>query len=128
MQQVLFIALGGSLGAVARYGVSSYVLTTVSEIFPWGTLIVNLSGSFLMGVVIELFEHTIVPPNLRSLITIGFLGAYTTFSTYSMETVNLLRDGEVRLATTNFLLSNVLACLLFILGIYCSRASFKLFS
>jgi CrcB protein len=128
MQQVLFIALGGSLGAVARYGVSSYVLTTVSEIFPWGTLIVNLSGSFLMGVVIELFEHTIVPPNLRSLITIGFLGAYTTFSTYSMETVNLLRDGEVRLATTNFLLSNVLACLLFILGLYCSRASFKLFS
>jgi CrcB protein len=128
MQQVLFIALGGSLGAVARYGVSSYVLTAVSEIFPWGTLIVNLSGSFLMGVVIELFEHTIVPPNLRSLITIGFLGAYTTFSTYSMETVNLLRDGEVRLATTNFLLSNVLACLLFILGLYCSRASFKLFS
>jgi CrcB protein len=128
MQQVLFIALGGSLGAVARYGVSSYVLTTVSEIFPWGTLIVNLSGSFLMGVVIELFEHTIVPPNLRSLITIGFLGAYTTFSTYSMETVNLLRDGEVRLATTNFLLSNVLACLLFVLGLYCSRASFKLFS
>jgi CrcB protein len=128
MQQVLFIALGGSLGAVARYGVSSYVSTTVHEIFPWGTLIVNLSGSFLLGVVIELFEHTILPPNLRSLITIGFLGAYTTFSTYSMETVNLLRDGEVRLVTTNFLLSNVLACLLFILGIYCSRVSFKLFS
>lgn len=128
MYQVLLIAFGGSLGAVARYSVSSYILQSVNDVFPWGTLIVNLSGSFLIGVFIELFDHVVVPPNLRSLITIGFLGAYTTFSTYSLETINLLRDGELRLATANILANNVLALVLLIAGIYCSRITLKFVS
>lgn len=61
MQQVLLIAVGGSLGAVARYGLSTFVYHTTSETFPWGTLVVNLTGSFLIGVVIELFDTAIIP-------------------------------------------------------------------
>lgn len=128
MNQILFIALGGSVGAVARYGLSSYVLGAVNEVFPWGTLVVNLSGSFLMGVFVEVFEQSIVPTNLRSLITIGFLGAFTTFSAFSMETVALLRDGEFRLATANVLLSNIAAIGLLIVGIYFTRVSMRFFS
>jgi CrcB protein len=128
MQQVLLIAVGGSLGAVARYGLSTFVYHTTSETFPWGTLVVNLTGSFLIGVVIELFDTAIIPTEWRSLITIGFLGAYTTFSTYTLETVNLLRDGELRLATLNIVASNLIGILFVVLGIYSSRLLLKLFS
>lgn len=128
MQQVLLIAVGGSLGAVARYGLSSFVYHTTSETFPWGTLVVNLTGSFVIGVVIELFDTAIIPTEWRSFITIGFLGAYTTFSTYTLETVNLLRDGELRLATFNIVASNLVGIIFVVLGIYSSRLLLKLFA
>jgi len=89
---------------------------------------VNLSGSLLIGVCIEFFDQIIVPTNLRSLITIGFLGAYTTFSTYSLETINLLRDGEFRLAGVNILASNILSLVLLVAGIYVSRLAIKILS
>jgi CrcB protein len=104
------------------------VYHTTSETFPLGTLVVNLTGSFLIGVVIELFDTAIIPTEWRSLITIGFLGAYTTFSTYTLETVNLLRDGELRLATLNIVASNLIGILFVVLGIYSSRLLLKLFS
>jgi len=128
MQQVLLIAFGGSLGAVARYGLSTFVYHSTSETFPWGTLVVNLTGSFLIGVFIELFDTAIIPTEWRSFITIGFLGAYTTFSTYTLETVNLLRDGELKLATFNVLASNLIGIIFVALGIYSSRLLLKLFS
>ena len=128
MQQVLLIAAGGSLGAVARYGVSTFVYHTTGETFPWGTFIVNLTGSFLIGFYIDLFDTTLIPTAWRSFITIGFLGAYTTFSTYTLETVNLIRDGELRLAVANIVVSNV-ACILFVvLGMYSSRILLKMIS
>jgi len=128
MRQMLFIAAGGSLGAIARFGVSSAVHQLTSESFPWGTLVVNISGSFLIGVAVELFDGTIIPSEWRSFITIGFLGSYTTFSTFALETVNLLRDGELPLATGNILASNVVSVLFVVLGIYASRLLLRLFA
>jgi fluoride exporter len=122
MRQVLMIALGGSMGAVARYGLSTWISKSLNTLFPWGTLAVNLTGCFIMGVIFELFDSAIVPSGLRSYIAIGFLGAYTTFSTFSLETVQLLRDGEIRIAALNVLASNFLSFLLLALGIFFSRA------
>jgi len=73
MQQFLLIAVGGSLGAVARYGLSTFVYHTTSETFPWGTLVVNLSGSFVIGVVIELFDTAIIPTECEASSPLAFL-------------------------------------------------------
>lgn len=118
---IVYIALGGSLGALARYGLSKWIHLNVSDIFPWGTLAVNLTGCFLIGFFFELFETSVIPADLRSFITIGFLGAYTTFSTYSLESVNLLREGQIRLFINNILLSTILGLLLVVAGLYASR-------
>ena len=118
---LFYIALGGGLGALARYGLSKWVHLNVSAIFPWGTLAVNLTGCFLIGFFFELFETSVIPADLRSFITIGFIGAYTTFSTYSLESVNLLREGQIKLFVTNILLSTVLGLLLVAAGLYGSR-------
>jgi CrcB protein len=128
MAPIVLIALGGSLGAIARYGVSTYVLGSVNSVYPWGTLVVNLSGCLLLGVCVEVFDQLLVPANLRSFIAIGFLGAYTTFSTYSLETINLLREGEFRLAGANVLVSNILGLAFLLAGIYLSRVSIKALS
>lgn len=118
--------MGGSLGAVARYAISTYIYQSVNEVFPWGTLVVNLSGSFIIGAFAELFETAMIPSEWRSLVTIGFIGAYTTFSTYSLETLSLLREGELRIASMNVLASNILGIVFVGLGIYSSRMIFKL--
>ena len=81
----------------------------------------NLTGCFLIGFFFELFETSVIPADLRSSITIGFIGAYTTFSTYSLESVNLLREGQIKLFVTNILLSTVLGLLLVAAGLYGSR-------
>ena len=128
MQQILLIAVGGSLGAVARYGLSAYTLGTVNDIFPWGTLIVNVTGSFVIGAFIEMCEAVVIPSDWRSFVTIGFIGAYTTFSTYTLETVNLLREGEVRVAAINVIASNVAGILFVVMGFYSARFLLKLFS
>jgi CrcB protein len=125
MKQVFLIAAGGSLGAIARYGVSTFVYASLDESFPWGTLAVNVTGSFLIGVFAELFDAALFPAEWRSFLAIGFLGAYTTFSTYTLETVNLLRDGELKLATVNILAGNVAGIAAVVLGIYLSRFIMK---
>jgi CrcB protein len=125
MVQVVLIAVGGSLGCVARFGVSSMASGAASGAFPWGTLAVNLTGSFLIGVFGELFGTAIVPSGLRSSVTIGFLGGYTTFSAYTLETLNLLRDGEFRVALFNILGSNLLGIAFVALGLYATRVVFR---
>lgn len=121
MRNILFIALGGSFGAVARFLISKFVQEINNNIFPFGTLIINLSGCFIIGFLAGLFEKKLVPDNLRSFIIIGFLGAYTTFSSYSMETFNLISDGEIKYALINFLLSNVIVIILTYSGYILSR-------
>jgi CrcB protein len=96
------IALAGGLGALARYGVEGIVSRHTSTTFPWGTFVVNVTGSFLVGLVFTaLTQRALLPPWTRSAATIGFLGAYTTFSTLSFETYRMLEDGARGLAVAN---------------------------
>ena len=111
MTRLLLIALGGALGALARYAVSAGIGHAVQAPFPFGTLVVNASGSFAMGVVYELASLIALPPAFRELTAIGFLGAYTTFSTLAVEASALLRDREV-LPALLYLVATVLSGLL----------------
>jgi fluoride exporter len=102
VRTVAGIAVAGALGALARYGLEGFVSRRAPSAFPWGTFLVNVTGAFLLGFVFTvLTEHLAVAPWLRSTVTIGFLGAYTTFSTLSFETYRLLEDGAYGLAAAN---------------------------
>ena len=89
-----YVALGGALGAVARYGISGWVYDRVGETFPWGTIVVNVLGCLALGAVVRWLQVSAVSPELRPFLTIGLLGAFTTFSTFSYETVALLQEGQ----------------------------------
>jgi CrcB protein len=91
---LLVIALGGAFGAVARYGLSGWVQNLTATTFPMGTLVVNVLGSFLLGASLPLFESLAWSPEARTMVTIGFLGAFTTYSTFSYEALVLLEGGE----------------------------------
>ncbi len=108
MVRLLYIAFGGALGAVSRYLVSGWAQGLSSGVFPWGTLTVNAVGSFLIGALAALFEREAVSPNIRVFLLIGALGGFTTFSSFSLETLNLFRQHETPLALFNILLNNSL--------------------
>ena len=102
MTRTLLVALGGLLGSVARYWLSGVVQRASGGDFPLGTLAVNIVGSFVVGLVMALsLERGMMQANVRILLTIGLCGGFTTMSTFSYETVALLRDGEVMLALSN---------------------------
>lgn len=93
------VALGGALGAISRYVVSSWVASTMGHGFPWGTFAVNIVGSFLMGLIIELGALKLsLGPDVRAVIITGFLGAFTTFSTFSLDVATLYERGSFALA------------------------------
>tara|TARA_R110002050_G_scaffold71714_1_gene154233 strand:- start:5237 stop:5611 length:375 start_codon:yes stop_codon:yes gene_type:complete len=110
MTNVILVALGGSIGAVLRYLLSIFMIQLFGSSFPFGTLLVNLLGSFLMGVVYALGQLSHVSPEIKALVGIGLLGALTTFSTFSNETLLLLQEGLWHKAILNVLL-NVTLCL-----------------
>ena len=111
MKLLVFIALGGAFGAVLRYGTSLGVYSMLGRGFPYGTLFVNVSGSLLMGVLsVLLLERLDIGPEWRAAILVGVLGSFTTFSTFSIETLNLLEQGDVMRASANMVVS-VLLCL-----------------
>lgn len=91
---ILLVAVGGAVGAVSRYAISGWVHSIFETTFPLGTLVVNAVGSFGLGLLLSSLEASTVSPEVRSMLTIGFLGAFTTFSTFSYETVMLLETGE----------------------------------
>ncbi len=106
MQNYLIIGFGGFLGAIARYAVSVWIGQRWGRVFPFGTFFINVSGSFLIALVMSLStERLMINPQWRLFLAVGFLGAYTTFSTFEFETGNLLRDGEWLIAGLNVLLS-----------------------
>ncbi|HUH11865.1 MAG TPA: fluoride efflux transporter CrcB [Longimicrobiales bacterium] len=90
---LLYIAIGGAAGAVARYGLGGWVQERGGFGFPWGTLAVNVFGSLLVGFTLRWLEAAPFGPDVRALLVVGVLGAFTTFSTFSYETVALLQDG-----------------------------------
>lgn len=113
MLEYLLIALGGALGSVARYWVSGFVALRAGEFFPYGTLVVNVSGSLLIGFFATLTDpegRFLVQPGVRQFVMIGICGGYTTFSSFSLQTLNLARDGEWLAAGANAVVSMV-ACL-----------------
>lgn len=122
MLQVFAIAGGGALGAVLRFWVSNGVYALLGRGFPYGTLAVNVVGSFLMGVLFVLFvERLAVSAELRSGVLVGLLGAFTTFSTFAIETLNLMVDGAMVRALLN-IVASVLVCVLgAFFGMYLGR-------
>jgi len=122
VQQLLAIAGGGALGAVFRFGISSNIYRVFGRDFPYGTLTVNVLGSLLMGLFFTLiFERNVLSAEWRGVIMIGFLGAFTTFSTFSLETLSLLESGELTRAALNIFLSVALCLAATWLGLVIGR-------
>jgi CrcB protein len=120
---VVGIGVAGALGALARYGLEGAVSRRWPGAFPWGTFVVNVSGAFALGLVFVLLtEKVSVDPWLRSALTIGFLGAYTTFSTLSFESYRLIEDGAIGLALANTLGSVAAGLVAVYLGVVAARA------
>jgi fluoride exporter len=118
----VMIALGGSAGAIARYVLGSYVGNRAGSLFPYGTMIINLSGSFVIGLVMTLIaEHSNVNRNVLYLVAIGFIGAYTTFSTFEFETLRLVQDGQFIAGLTNVAVSVVIGFAMVWLGVVAGR-------
>lgn len=105
MRTAIWIGVAGFFGSIARYAVSGAV-SRVEETFPWGTFAVNVTGSFVLGFLVAAFAHRfVVHPDLRVAVTVGFLGAYTTFSTLALETFEFAETRAWGWATTNVVLS-----------------------
>lgn len=121
MFKILLVVIGGGIGTLTRYLVSGLDHKYSSGVFPVNTLIVNLSGSFIIGLLWGLSERFSVSPNIRMFLFIGVLGGYTTFSTLSLETFNLLRDNEYRIAFLNIFLTNFIGIALVLTGFIISR-------
>jgi len=117
LPRLLLIGLAGFVGTLARYWLSGWTARRFGETFPAGTLIVNLLGCFLAGLLAYLmFERFVVSPTARTVLLIGLLGGFTTFSSFGLQSFNLLRDGEVGLALANILVSNTVGIFMVWLG------------
>lgn len=122
MNQLFAIASGGAIGALLRYWTSTAVHARLGMAFPYGTLTVNVIGSLLIGFLyIWLIERMAAGPSLRAFLIIGLLGAFTTFSSFSMETLNLLESGQPGRALANVLLSVTICISATGLGILAAR-------
>ena len=123
MVKLLLIGAGGATGALLRYGLSGLAHRLLGASFPWGTLAANLVGCFFIGALWALSERVTLPRAFSPFVFTGMIGALTTFSTYGLESINLLRSGEIGLGVANILASNVLGLLLVALGFVAARAT-----
>ncbi len=119
MLTYFWVAIGAALGGVGRYWLSGLVAQTIGETFPWGTLVINVTGSFVIGFFATLTGpdgRVLVGTNARQFVMTGICGGYTTFSSFSLQTLNLTRDGEWLYAGGNIVLSVVLCLVAVWLG------------
>lgn len=114
MSEVVLVFLGAGIGGVLRFVLGSLVYAYTGRNFPWGTLVINLSGSFIMGFLFVVItqKFTNLAPYLTALILVGVLGGYTTFSSFSIETLRLFQDGKVAYAFANIFVSTIFGVLL----------------
>lgn len=125
MYSILLVGLGSALGGIARYGISLLLARLFGETFPWGTLCVNVTGSFVIGFFFTMTGvggRWLVSPEWRIFVTVGICGGYTTFSSFSLQTLALLRDGEWPVAGLNAFGSLTLCMAAVWLGFLCASA------
>jgi CrcB protein len=121
-RQLIWVGLFGSAGAITRMLVATVVTERLGNLFPYGTWLINVSGCFLLGLLVGAIEAQVVSPALRPALAIGFLGAYTTFSTFGLETMTLLEEGSLSLAAVYVGTSLVLGVAAVALGLWIGRA------
>jgi fluoride exporter len=122
LARLIWIGFAGLLGTLSRYLLSGWVDRRIGETFPSGTMVINLSGCFLAGFVYQLTEHRfMVDPIVRTSILIGFLGGFTTFSSFGLQTFTLLRDGEFWFAAVNMIVTNCAGIFLVWVGYVTSK-------
>lgn len=122
MTRIILVALGGAIGASSRYLLGMWLQTRLSSDFPWGTFVINTSGSFLIGLVLGLVNTGTLSAEARLFLAVGVLGGYTTFSSFSYETLELLSDGNIQAFLFNALGQLVAGLLAVYLGIVLSRS------
>lgn len=122
MVNVLLVAIGGALGAAARYLAGLWIVARLGAGFPWGTFFVNVTGSFLIGIVLVLVERGTLPTEARLFLAVGILGGYTTFSSFSYETLQLLNGGNVGPVLLNAFGQLFIGLLAVYLGVIFARA------
>ena len=118
---VLLVAIGAAIGGVARYLIGGWLASLLGPDFPWGTGFVNVTGSFVIGVVLVLVQGGALPAGARPFVAVGILGGYTTFSTYSYETLELIIDGNYEVAVINVFVQLVLGLIGVYLGVVLGR-------
>ncbi len=122
LSKLLLLAFTGAAGTLARFGLQGIVQKSSGVSFPWGTLVVNLTGCLIFGFVWALAEERmVIRAETRSIILIGFLGSFTTFSSFMFETSELLRDNQIALALGNLAAQNILGIALFFGGLFLGR-------
>jgi len=126
MGNIILVAVGGSLGTLARYGLSTYIARQVGPAFPWGTLVINLTGCFVIGLLFALgFERDVLGPSARLALMTGFCGGYTTFSTYALESINFARAGTIGVTIANVVASTLGGLALVVAGMWLGRVLFR---
>jgi CrcB protein len=127
MFNFVLVLIGGAIGSVSRFALSTWVnqVMQVKSIFPYGTLAVNMIGSFLAGVVWGVSTETTMKPEIRIFMMVGFMGGFTTFSSYALESYNLFDNGEVKAAFMNILANNVLSLILVFAGVITAKYIIK---